>query len=420
MKQWIHNTGELAITPARRDALAIAEAAYNAIDTESVIRSHLSLEGTNLSVGGKTYNLAAYDRIRVFGIGKASCKATGAIDALLEGHITDGLAIDVRAGSCGVIDTIQGTHPRPTPANAVASGRIVEMAKESTERDLVIVVVSGGGSALLCYPEEECEQAARLYDDLLRVGATIEEMNTVRKHISGVKGGALAAFFAPADIIGLIFCDIAGDHFEDIASGPTYLDRTTVADAQAILDKYQLTGYALTETPKDPALFSHVHNVPMVSNGAAVEAMMKEAERLGYRAVSVGRDLFDAPRALVERMMKEKGEKTAVIAAGEPSLTVTKKGGKGGRCQYVALEALKLLGQEDTLLAFASDGTDNSDSAGAIADTRVVEKARERGVSIDEHLANFDTYGFFEVTGDLPFTGVTDANVSDLFVLLSS
>lgn len=420
MKQWIHNTGSLATTPERRDALAIAEAAYNAIDTETVIRANLSLSGTTLAVGGKTYNLAAYDRIRVFGIGKASCKATGVIDSLLEGHITDGLAIDVRTGSCGIVETVQGTHPRPTPGNVTASERIVNMAQESTERDLVIVVVSGGGSALLCYPAQECDQAARLYDELLRVGATIEEMNTVRKHISGVKGGSLAALFAPADVIGLIFCDIAGDHFEDIASGPTYLDRTTVADAQAILEKYNLSGYVLNETPKDPALFARVHNVPMVSNGVATEAMVKEAERLGYKAVCVGRDFFDAPRALVERMMKEHGEKTAIIAAGEPSLTVTKKGGKGGRCQYVALEALSLLGENDTFLAFASDGTDNSDSAGAFADRKVVEKARERGVSIEEHLASFDTYGFFEATEDMPFTGVTDANVSDLFVLISS
>lgn len=420
MKQWIHNTGALATTPARRDALAIAEAAYNAIDTERVIRSQISLDGTLLSVGGKTYNLSAYDRIRVFGIGKASCKATGVIDALLEGHITDGLAIDVRAGSCGVVETVQGTHPRPTPGNALSSARIVEMAKGSTERDLVIVVVSGGGSALLCFPEQECEQAARLYDELLRVGATIEEMNTVRKHISGVKGGALAALFAPADVIGLVFCDIAGDHFEDIASGPTYVDRTTVADAQAILDRYNLSGYVLNETPKDPALFTRVHNVPMVSNGVATDAMVREAQRLGYTAVCIGRDFFDTPRALVERMMRERGPKTAVIAAGEPRLTVTKKGGKGGRCQYVALEALRMLGERDTLLAFASDGTDNSDSAGAIADTRVLEKVRERGVSIEEHLASFDTYGFFEATGDMPFTGVTDANVSDLFVLISS
>ncbi len=407
------NTGAL-----REKALTIAESAYAAIDTDAAIRSKISFVGTTLVVDGRSYDLSWFSRIRVIGFGKVSCAAAVTIESLLRGHIESGVVIDVRPGTSGVIEVVQGTHPRPSADNGTVSSRIVEMAKDSDERDLVIVVVSGGGSSLLCWPANECTLSVRLYDDFLKTGATIEEMNTVRKHISDVKGGGLAQMLYPATVVGLVFCDVPGEHFEEVASGPTYLDKTTMDDARAVLEKYHLSDYPIHETPKEPKFFERVNNVPIVSNSTALNAMESAAQNLGFSVVRVGSDLFDTPPELVERFFSHLADNTAVIGAGEPSLTITRKGGKGGRCQYIALQAFERVRDNEILVAFASDGIDNTEAAGAIADTAVRAKAETSGLSIKERLADYDTYSFFEKSSGLIFTGKTDANVSDLFLLL--
>ena len=420
MSHRITNFDELNTGALRNCALTIAESAYAAIDTDSAIRSKISFEGSTLVVDGRSFDLSWFRRIRVIGFGKVSCAAATTVESLLRGHIDSGVVIDVRPGVCDVIEIAQGTHPKPSAENVAVSKRVVDMAKDSDERDLVIVIVSGGGSSLLCWPQEECTLSMRLYDDLLKTGATIKEMNTVRKHISEVKGGGLAQMLHPATVVGLVFCDVPGDHFEEVASGPTYLDKTTIDDARAVLEKYHLSGYDVHETPKDAHLFERVHNVPIVSNETALNAMEKKANELGFSVVRVGSDLFDTPPELVERLFAPLKEKTAVIGAGEPSLTITHKGGKGGRCQYIALQALERVRENEILVAFASDGIDNTEAAGAIADTAVRAKAEAGGLAIAERLADYDTYGFFEKSGGLIFTGKTDANVSDLFLLLRS
>jgi glycerate 2-kinase len=418
MKTWITNTAELSTNPLRADALSIAEAAYNAIDTDAVIRSRLVLTGSSLSVQGKTFDLNSFSRIKILGFGKASCKAMQTLESILKGRISEGVAIDIHAGTCDVVSVEKGTHPRPSPENVAATGKMIKMAQEKSDNELYIVVVSGGGSSLLCWPIEECEQNGRLYSDLGEKGVTIEEMNTVRKHLSGVKGGGLAALLYPATVIGLVFCDVPGDNFKDVASGPTYYDESTEKDAQAILDKYGLRGYALNETPKDKKLFDKVCNVNVISNTVALDSMAAEAKRLGYKPVNVGKSLYEHPRDVLKRMYGEAGEKTAVIAGGEPTYAVDKKGGKGGRCQYVAIEALKNIKEGEVVLALASDGRDNSDSAGAIADTETLKKANKKSLSIDDSLDSLNTFDFLEATGDMLYTGPTDANVSDLFLLL--
>jgi glycerate-2-kinase len=390
----IQNFDELNTNPLRGSALTIAEAAYTAIDTNAAIRSKISFEGTTLVVDGRSYDLSWFRRIRVIGFGKVSCAAAQTIESLLRGHIESGVVIDVRPGVCDVIEVAQGSHPKPSEANVAVSKRVVDMAQDSDERDLVIVIVSGGGSSLLCWPLEECTLSGRLYDDLIKTGATIEEMNTVRKHISDVKGGGLAKMLHPATVVGLVFCDVPGDHFEEVASGPTYLDKTTADDARAVLKRYHLSGYEVHETPKDPALFERVHNVPIVSNSTALDAMENSAKSLGFSVVRVGSDLFDTAPELVERLFAPLKEKTAVIGAGEPSLTITHKGGKGGRCQYIALQALERVRDNEILLAFASDGIDNTEAAGAIADTSVRAQAKKKNLSIPDRLADYDTYVF--------------------------
>ncbi len=408
----------------RSDALAIMEAAYRAIDTEYVVRSKLSLSGTTLSIDGRAYDLASYKRVRLLGFGKASCKAVETVERIIRAHLTDGIAIDVRPGTCEIVDVTQGTHPMPSQINVDASSRVVDMAKDTSPEDLVIVVVSGGGSSLLCWPQGECDQGVKLYEDARRVGATIEEVNTIRRHISGVKGGGLAALFHPATIIGLIFCDVPGDRFQDVASGPTYLDESTVSDAKAIIDAYGFEGYTLQETPKDRSRFENVHNVGMVSNMAALAAMRDEAQKRGYAVHDAGAAHYDQlvelieAMELVETMVKQLGSATAVIVGGEVRLKVTRKGGTGGRCLYMGLEALRRIGQGDVFVAFASDGRDNCDAAGAIVDQDTLRKGRETLVQIEARLDSFDAYGYFQNSGDLIFTGPTDSNVSDLYFVL--
>ncbi len=422
MTHIIKNFDALATTPLRRDALAIAEAAYAAIDTDAVLRGALALDGDTLVAGGFRYDLAQYDRVRVIGFGKASCKAVQTIESILKERIAGGIAIDIHPGTCDIVTIEAGTHPAPSPGNVAASERIVAMAQDASDRVLYLVVISGGGSSLFCYPYDECDQGARLYEDFKKTPATIEEMNTVRKHISQVKGGGLAAMLAPASVLGLVFCDVPGDHFEEVASGPTYLDATTVADAQRVLDKYGLTGYALGETPKDPTLFRSVRNIPVISNTRALDAMSAKARELGYEPHIIGNALYDETAQLAQKMRAAlaptKKEKSAVIAGGEPRLGVDKEGGKGGRHQYTALRALETIGEAEILIAFASDGRDNCDVAGGIADRETLRKARAQGLSTLVALESFDTYTFFEKTGDLVMTGPTDANVSDLFVML--
>lgn len=418
MTRAIKNFDRLAATRLRSDALTIAEAAYAAIDTESVVRSALSLKGSVLCAGERKYDLSEFARVRVIGFGKASCSAMQTIEKILGEHIHDGIAIDVHPGVCKVASVVEGSHPHPSAQNVAASERVVAMASDNSEKDLFIVIVSGGGSSLLCYPYDECEQGVRLYEDMEQTEATIEDMNTIRKHISDVKGGGLAALLNPATVIGLIFCDIPGEKFEEVASGPTYPDITTISDAQALLDRYHLSGYTLKETPKDRKFFERVYNVPVVTNRHALLGMKRAALSLGYSVVDAGADLYDETGSLVERMYSVAADKTAVIAGGEPRLKVTRSGGKGGRCEYTALRALSRIGERDVFLAFASDGRDNSDTAGAIVDIATLEKARARGADMQQALDRFDPYTFFEKTDDLLITGVTDANVSDLFILI--
>lgn len=419
MREWIENKTDLATSQLRTDALSIAEAAYDAIDTDKALRRTIVINGDSLHIAGVEYDLSAYARIKILGFGKASCKAVQTLESLLGKRISEGVAIDVRAITCDIVDTYVGTHPHSSSGNIVASSEIARIARESTEHDLVLVVVSGGGSALLCWPETECDNSNRLYDEFIRVGAPIQELNTVRKHLSGLKGGGLAKLLYPATVVGLVFCDVPGGEYESVASGPTFRDSSTVADARAILAKYKIAdAFELLETPKEEVFFEKVRNVPVISNLDALRAMKEKAAALGYSVADIGSEIYDETRETVQKFISAAGPKTAVIGGGEPRLVVNKTGGSGGRCQYMALYAMKVIGEKDLFLPFASDGIDNCPAAGALVDAQTIQKAAAKNLNVEEHLESFDTYGFFKQTGDAVMTGHTDANVSDLMLFL--
>lgn len=421
MARWIKNFDKIATTSNRKMALEIMEAGLEAIETKKVIESSVSLVGNILFVQGKSFNLAKFEKIKVVGFGKASAEAAEALEKILGSRIAQGTVIGLQQGKCEYIETFAGTHPIPDKINVEASKKIYEMARDSNEKDLVIVLVSGGGSSLLCYPDSECDQSQRLYSSFLKSGKTITEINTVRKHLSLMKGGGLAKLAYPATVVGLIFSDIPGDHFENVASGPTYWDKTTVADAEKIITENDLGKFNLMETPKEDKYFDNVHNFVLVSNKVAVGAMQKRAEVLGLDVKFASDELYDVPEKVLEKIFSLQKSGSAVLAAGEPSIEIQGKGGKGGRNLHLGLSAIQsgFLDENSVFISFASDGLDNGDMAGAIADRETMRKAEKLGLDAGEYLKNFDSYDFFQKTGDLILTGPTGTNVSDLMILLT-
>jgi len=209
-KKLIKNFDTLATNKQRQDALTIAEAGLQAIDTEVVLRNSIELDGTILRVAGQRFDLSRYEHTYVIGFGKVACTAAYTLEQILKDRIKDGAVVGLSERVCQTIDTYAGTHPIPSAQNYTASKHIEEVARSAKENDLVIVIVSGGGSALLCSTMGECDQGQKLFNAFLQSGGTIEELNTVRKHISKLKGGGLAKALYPATVISLIFSDVPG------------------------------------------------------------------------------------------------------------------------------------------------------------------------------------------------------------------
>ena len=417
----VKNFNELATNSNRKLALQIMESGLNAINTESVILNSVKLENNILSVGGESFILSKFKNIKVVGFGKSSCDAALALEKILGSKISKGAVVGLSKPNSEYIEIFAGTHPRPSEVNVEAGEKIYEIIKNSTEEDLIIVLVSGGGSALLCYGKDECRDGVKLYDAFLGSGKTITEINTVRKHLSLLKGGGLAKIAYPATIIGLIFSDVPGDNFENVASGPTYKDKTTVEDAKKIIQENNLGDFDLIETSKEDKYFDKVHNFVLVSNKIAVEAMAKKVQELNLAINIISTDLYDKVDVVINKIFSAKRDDSVVLAAGEPSILVKKGEGKGGRNLYMGLSAIKnkLIDENSTFISFASDGMDNSDVAGAVVDSSTIKKAEELSLDVDLYLNSFDSYTFFEKTGDLIMTGPTGANVSDLMILLT-
>ena len=241
MKSHIKNLTELSTNTERSNILQIVDAGFLTINTKEAVKNNIVLSGNNLIVSGKIFNLNLYKNIYIIGFGKASSSATAELENILVNKISGGIVIDKNPITCKFVDVHKGDHPNPTLNNVEVSTEIVELIKKINDDDLVIVVVSGGGSSLLCYPISEYEQGVKLYNTFLKIGAPIQELNTLRKHISGLKGGNLAKLLYPSTVISLIFSDVPGDIIDMVASGATYKDNSTINDAKAILMKHHIT-----------------------------------------------------------------------------------------------------------------------------------------------------------------------------------
>lgn len=422
----IKNAHSLSSTKSRKDALMILEAGIKAVNTKHIISTQIKRTDGHLQIGKVEKDLRAFKRIFIVGIGKAAFDATESMSSILGNLLTKGIVLDVKGGKIPKIKSIIGTHPLPSKKNMKATEEIIKLLKETKKDDLVIAIISGGGSALLCQPFDlECEEIIRLTHALLNSGATIDEINTVRKHVSDIQGGQLASIAAPAHVVALIFSDVPGGDISMIASGPTTLDETTIKDAKKILVKYDvlkkcgLPDCNLRETPKNPKLFEHVTNILLVSNAVATKAMKERAIDLGYKARIKTNNLKGEAKRASASLIKNTKPGEVLIAGGETTVTV-RGDGRGGRNQELVLGALEHINKKTLILACASDGIDNTDVAGAIADLETIKKAKSQKLDSSKYLHENDAYTFFKKTKDQIKTGITGTNVSDLVVVIKN
>jgi glycerate 2-kinase len=435
----------------RRDATAIFLAGVDAVEPRRAVRAHLQRHAGLVTADGQRLELARGGRVWVVGAGKAAAPMAGAVERVFGARVAGGLVV-TKYGHGEPLRKValrEAGHPVPDQAGVQASRDLCAILGAVRAEDLVVCVISGGGSALLPSPAEgisleEKQEVTRL---LLGCGATIGELNGVRKHLSALKGGGLARLAQPAALLTLVLSDVVGDPLDVIASGPTVADPTTFAEAREVLSRYGITPQVpasirarldagargeLPETPKPgDRIFERAVNVMVGSNALAVAAAARKARLLGYRTTVLSTTVTGETReaaavhAAVARELAADGSPrrrpACVLSGGETTVTLRGKG-KGGRNQEFALAAaLGIEGLERvTVLSAGTDGTDGpTDAAGAFADGETVARARAAGLDPVAALEGNDAYPFFLALGDLLITGPTRTNVMDLRLILA-
>ena len=434
----------------REDAIDIFLAGVEAVEPGRAVHSHLKLEGNILLAGEHRLPLHPDTRVFIVGGGKAGAPMAAAVEKVLGDRIHRGLVV-VKYGHLAPVEKVtilEAGHPVPDEAGARAAGMLRELLEDTSEHDLIICLLSGGGSALLPSPAPPVTLADKqnVTNLLLESGAEIGEINCIRKHISLIKGGGLARAAYPAKVLTLILSDVVGDPLDVIASGPTVGDTTTFAQALSILERYNLERrvpgtvmkylrdgaagtHPETPDPRDPEL-SGVINLLIGTNAIAVQAAKGTAMALGYHTIVLSssvtgetRDAAAAHAAVAKEIASTDQpvrRPACVLSGGETTVTI-KGTGKGGRNQeFVLAGALGIEGlPESVILSGGTDGTDGpTDAAGAVADGTTVERAKALNLDPIAFLDNNDSYHFFERLGDLLITGPTLTNVMDLRVIL--
>ncbi len=447
------NNGETYKTKkARRIVLdGISQALLNATPV-SFLKKHIKLDDDTLIVDNHTFQLSHFDNIYLIGAGKASGYMAEYIESLLGERLTSGW-INILEGTRDrfKVNTVvlhEAAHPNPTIDGLLGAQKIAAIADDARSNDLIIFLLSGGGSALLPLPRNgiTLEEQSKLAHSLMLAGANITHLNTVRKHLSNIKGGWLAKRVYPAHLLSLILSDVVGDPLSIIASGPTVADETTYNDAIRILNTYNVwtsTSSSIKtlllngreklepETPKlDDPCFNNVTNIIVGSNRDVCTSLVEYYQKKKFNPIHLtsfiegeAREAGKFYSALIrEAVHKSKREEkpTVIILGGETTVTV-KGEGKGGRNQESMLSAsLKI--QEIDGIACASVGTDGldgpTDAAGAIIDGFTYKKAKEKTMNPELYLSNNNSYFFFKALDDLIFTGPTGTNVNDIIILV--
>jgi hydroxypyruvate reductase len=434
----------------------ILGAALQAVEPGAAVARYLKRRGNNLIIAERTYHLADIDRVLVIGFGKAAAVMGQAAATILGDCLEAGLLITKeghakppQGGFDPRLTLLEAGHPIPDARSVAASQRLIASLEDLTPRDLVLCLVSGGGSALLTAPAAgiNLEDLQALTELLLACGANIFEINTLRKHLELLKGGGLVRVVAPAELAVLVLSDVIGDPLDVIASGPAVPDPTSFADALAVLERYSITSRtpnrilqhlesgargSLPETPKpqDP-VFAKVHTWIVGSNQQAAQAALQQARQEGLDARLLTSFLQGEARQ-AGRFLAALGIQLALggglvsipgclVAGGETTVTLIGDG-LGGRNQELALGAVDdLAGMENVVLVtLATDGGDGpTDAAGAVVSGNTLARARSFGIEPHSALARNDAYHFFQALGDLLITGPTQTNVNDLAFLFA-
>jgi glycerate-2-kinase len=448
----IDKSENVLTSKARKLVLDSLEYAVNAVDPKKMVLSKVAYKGDVLLVGDYLFDLTKYRSVYVVGGGKAAAAMAEAMEQILGDRITAGIVIVPYGaiGSTHIIDLHEARHPLPDESGVEGTRRMLEIAGKAEADDLVICLLSGGGSSLMVYPRENLllSDKQQITSSLLKSGATINEVNAVRKHLSSFKGGWLAKTAYPATVLNLILSDVVGDPLDVIASGPTVADFSTFEDAHLVLAKYGLWNDApaivkklildgergfIAETPKlNDAAFKKVHTVVVGNNRTACQAALQYLKSHGLNAALLSCTLegeancIGAQLASIANEIQISGnplpKPAAVVVGGETIVKVAGKG-VGGRNQELVLSAaLKLKHAGDYTVVVASLGTDGidgpTDAAGAIADSATIKRAAALGLEPKYYLADNDSYHFFSKLGDLIFTGQTGTNVNDISLII--
>jgi len=437
--QIIENGQTPKIKKIREEILEILTSAYDAVDPYKAVERHVS--NNQIVFESETIDVSCFENIYLVGFGKASVGMAQAVCDLI--NIKSGVVVTNTTDKTVKNDNVKtfvGGHPIPNEKSLEGTEEILDLVKKCNENDLLIALISGGGSALLCKPRVSLDDLQKTTDLLLKSGANINEINTVRKHISFVKGGQLVNS-AKCTIISFIVSDIIGDPIEFIASGPTYPDSTTYIDAQKILKKYEIwpslpssarkvieegVQNIIPETPKEnDSVFDNVFNFIVANNKTACVAAKNKAEELNYKTMLLTTSLDGEAKAIGKYLVEKAtsyltdGKKAVFIAGGETTVTI-KGSGKGGRNQEMVLSGVEELAEKDVVFSsFATDGIDGmSDAAGAIADAYTLMRAYCKDLDPNNYLDDNNSYEFFRNLDDLFITGPTGTNVMDIQLLV--
>jgi glycerate 2-kinase len=422
----IQNFEELAITKKKKDCLEILESGLQAANPENIISNYVTSK--EIKINGKIFNIEKYSSIHTVAFGKAGDSMTRAINSIIS--IKSGIIVIPKGTKAKIkskkFQIFNSGHPKPDKTSVKAAKEVIKFVQNRKSRELIIFLVSGGGSSLIAMPDEiTLSDKVHVTDILLKSGATIQEFNCVRKHLSKIKGGKLVENMK-CDGIGLIMSDVENDDLSSIASGTTYMDDTTYQDAMDIIEKYrlktripievlQILGNGLhnqkTETPKT----AKIENYIIANNNNCLKAMEETAKSKGYKVIKmqIFGEIKDTVKKILENISEE--ENTCLILGGEPTVRVSGKG-LGGRNQELVLRLLKNTQKlkKITIASMGTDGIDgNSNFAGAIIENIKVDLS-----IMKEFLKNNDSARFFQKQKANIKTDFTHMNLMDIGIIL--
>jgi len=436
--QLVSNGQTPELQQKRKDVLDILTAALESVNPYLAVER--VFKNDQMVFESEAIGISSFEHVYAVGFGKASIGMAQAVCDTV--NVTSGAIVTNDSSAKLLSDKIEvvvGGHPIPNNGSIKGAKRVLEVVKHCSENDLLIVLISGGGSALLCKPRVSLEDLQETTNLLLKSGADINEINTIRKHLSLVKGGQLVRQ-AKGVVVSMVISDIVDDPLEFISSGPTSPDSTTFSDAKKVLGKYNLwekvsteirnviddgVNGKISETPKkDDPVFDYVYNFIIANNELACKSAVKKAKSLDYDAKLLTTSLIgearDMGKYLIDKAKNSlSNEKTVFISGGETTVTI-KGSGKGGRNQELVLGSVECIANTDMVLAsFATDGIDgNCDAAGAIADGFTLTRANTNGLNPNKFLEENNSFEFFSKLGDLFITSSTGTNVMDIQLIV--